>query len=70
MKKILIIQDINEKGRELLKNHPDYEFEVIEDVNDPSLKDKIIDCDGASLRTAKLPGEGLRIKKLFSVKNL
>jgi len=57
MKKILIIQDINEKGRELLKNHPDYEFEVIEDVNDPSLKDKIIDCDGASLRTAKLPGE-------------
>ena len=44
MKKILIIQDINEKGKELLKNHPDYEFEVIEDVNDSSLKDKTIDC--------------------------
>jgi D-3-phosphoglycerate dehydrogenase len=67
MKKILIIQDINEKGRELLKNHPDYEFEVIEDVNDPSLKDKIIDCDGASLRTAKLPGEIINLGKKLKI---
>ena len=67
MKKILIIQDINEKGRELLKNHPDYEFEVIEDVNDPSLKDKIIDCDGASLRTAKLPGEIINLAKKLKI---
>ena len=67
MKKILIIQDINEKGRELLKNHPDYEFEVIEDVNDPSLKDKIIDCDGASLRTAKLPGENIKLGKKLKI---
>ena len=56
MKKILIIQDIDNKGKELLSNHPDYEFEVINDVNDPELKKKIIDCDGASLRTSKLPG--------------
>ena len=67
MKKILIIQDINEKGKELLKNHPDYEFEVIEDVNDPSLKDKIIDCDGASLRTAKLPGEIINLGKKLKI---
>ena len=67
MKKILIIQDINEKGRELLKNHPDYEFEVIEDVNDSSLKDKIIDCDGASLRTAKLPGEIINLGKKLKI---
>jgi D-3-phosphoglycerate dehydrogenase / 2-oxoglutarate reductase len=67
MKKILIIQDINEKGRELLKNHPDYEFEVIEDVNDPSLRDKIIDCDGASLRTAKLPGEIINLGKKLKI---
>jgi len=57
MKKILIIQDINEKGKEILSNHPDYEFEVIKDVNDPELKKKIEDCDGVSLRTGKLPGE-------------
>ena len=67
MKKILIIQDINEKGKELLKNHPDYEFEVIEDVNDSSLKDKIIDCDGASLRTAKLPGEIINLAKKLKI---
>ena len=67
MKKILIIQDINEKGKELLKNHPDYEFEVIEDVNDSSLKDKIIDCDGASLRTAKLPGEIINLGKKLKI---
>ena len=57
MKKILIIQDINEKGKEILSNHPDYEFEVIKDTNDPELKKKIEDCDGVSLRTGKLPGE-------------
>ncbi|MDC0445348.1 hydroxyacid dehydrogenase [Candidatus Pelagibacter sp.] len=67
MKKILIIQDINKKGKELLKNHPDYEFEVIEDVNDSSLKDKIIDCDGASLRTAKLPGEIINLGKKLKI---
>ena len=67
MKKILIIQDINEKGKELLKNHPDYEFEVIEDVNDPSLKDKIIDCVGASLRTAKLSGEIINLGKKLKI---
>ena len=66
-KKILIIQNINETGPKLLTDHPDYEFEVIEDVNDPSLKDKIIDCDGASLRTAKLPGEIINLGKKLKI---
>jgi len=67
MKKILIIQDINEKGKELLISHPDYEFEVIEDINDPSLKDKITNCDGASLRTAKLSGEIINLGKKLKI---
>ena len=67
MKKILIIQDINNKGKELLSNHPDYEFEVINDVNDPELKKKIIDCDGASLRTSKLPGEIINLGKKLKI---
>ena len=41
MKKILIIQDINDKGKQLLTNHPHYEFEVIDDVNNPELKKKL-----------------------------
>ena len=67
MKKILIIQDINDKGKEILSNHPDYEFEVIDDVNNPELKNKIVDCDAASLRTGKLPGEIIDLGKKLKI---
>jgi len=67
MKKILIIQDINDKGKQLLTSHPDYEFELVEDVNDPELKNKIVDCDGASLRTGKLPGEIIDLGKKLKI---
>ena len=39
MKKILIIQEINQAGPKLLTDHPDYEFELIKDINDPTLKE-------------------------------
>ncbi len=65
MKKILIIQNIHEAGIEILKKNSDYKFEIIEDVNSDELKNKIVDCDGLSLRTAKLTGEILaRGKKI------
>ena len=67
MKKILIIQNINEAGPKLLTDHPDYEFEIIEDINDPSLKEKIVDCDGASLRTAKLSSEIINLGKKLKI---
>jgi len=57
MKKILIIQPIHEAGIELLKNNSDYEFEIIENVDPEFLKSKIKDCDGVSIRTAKLTGD-------------
>jgi D-3-phosphoglycerate dehydrogenase len=56
MKKILIIQPIHEAGIELLKKNPDYEFEVVEKIDPEFLKSKIKNFDGASIRTAKLPG--------------
>ncbi len=56
MKKILIIQPIHEAGIELLKKNPDYEFEVVENIDTEFLKSKIKNCDGISIRTAKLPG--------------
>ena len=56
MKKILIIQPIHEAGIVLLKKNPDYEFEVVEKIDPEFLKTKIKNCDGASIRTAKLPG--------------
>ncbi len=67
MKKILIIQDINQKGKEILSSHLGYEFEIIDDVNNPELKKKIVDCDGASLRTGKLPGEIINLGKKLKI---
>ena len=67
MKKILVVQNIHEAGIKLLKNNPNYEFEIIEDINDPSLKDKILDCDGVSLRTAKLTGDIISLGKKIQI---
>ena len=57
MKKILVIQPIHEAGIELLKNNQNYEFEIVENVDPEYLKKKIKDCDGATIRTAKLTHE-------------
>ena len=57
MKKILVIQSIHEAGIELLKSNTNYEFEVVENVDPEFLKSKIKDCDGVSIRTAKLTGD-------------
>ena len=56
-KKILIIQKVHEKGMELINNHPDFDVEVTDDTSVENLKSKLKDCDGASIRIAKLPGE-------------
>ena len=57
MKKILVIQPIHEAGIKLLESNPNYEFEVVENVDAEFLKSKIKDCDGASIRTAKLTSD-------------
>ena len=57
MKKILVIQSIHEAGIELLKSNANYEFDVVENVDPEFLKSKIKDCDGVSIRTAKLTGD-------------
>ena len=57
MKKILVIQPIHEEGINLLKNNSNFEYEVIDNVDTEFLKSKIKDCDGISIRTAKLSGD-------------
>ena len=57
MKKILVIQPIHEEGINLLKNNSNFEYEVVDNVNTEFLKSKIKDCDGISIRTAKLSGD-------------
>ena len=57
MKKILIIQPIHQEGIKLLQSNSEYEFEVVENIEINFLKNKIRDCDGVSIRTAKLSRE-------------
>ena len=56
-KKILIIQPIHADGIKLLEENSDYEFEIVENTDNDFLKSKIKDCDGISIRTAKLSSE-------------
>ena len=61
MKKILVIQPIHEEGINLLKNNSNFEYEVVDNVDTEFLKSKIKDCDGISIRTAKLSGEVIEV---------
>ena len=66
-KKILIIQKVHEKGMELINNHPNFDVEVTDDTSVENLKSKIKDCDGASIRIAKLSGEVINKAKNLKI---
>ena len=66
-KKILIIQKVHDKGMELINNHPNFDIEVTDDVTVENLKSKIKDCDGVSIRIAKLPGEVIEEAKNLKI---
>ena len=61
MKKILVIQPIHEEGINLLKDNSNFEYEVVDNIDTEFLKSKIKDCDGISIRTAKLSGEVIEV---------
>ena len=67
MKKILVIQPIHEAGIELLKSNSNYEFEVVENVDPEFLKSKIKDCEGVSIRTAKLTADIIQAAKKLKI---
>jgi len=66
-KNILIIQPIHEEGIKLLENNPNYNYEIIEEIKLEDIKNKIQNCDGLSIRTAKLPGEIIDLGKKLKV---
>ena len=66
-KKILIIQKVHEKGMELINNHSNFDVEVTDDTSLENLKLKLKDCDGASIRIAKLPGEVIEKAKNLKI---
>ena len=66
-KKILIIQSIHEEGINILKNNSEYEFEITDNLDEENLKLKISDCDGVSIRTAKLSSGVINSSKKLKV---
>ena len=67
MKNILIIQPIDKSGIEILENRPDYNFEIIDGTDLEQIKEKIVKCDGISIRTAKLPADVIRSAKNLKI---
>ena len=72
-KKILIVQKIHESGIKLLDQNPNYEYEVIdseemvEKIDLQLFKKKIVNCDGLSIKTEKLPGEVINCAKKLKI---
>ena len=66
-KKILIIQPIHEAGIKLLMDNSNYEYEIIENLEDQDIKSKISNCDAISIRTAKLSGELINCSKNLKI---
>ena len=54
MKKIAVIEEIHDDGLELLKNNPDYEYELITDVSEENLIKRLPEFDACTLRVSKL----------------
>ena len=68
MYKIAIIENIHKDGIDLLKNHPSFEYELIEDVSEKNLLEKLPKFDACTLRVSKLDEKILKhCKKLKAV---
>ncbi len=67
MYKIAILEAIHEEGIKLLKNKPNFEYEVINDVSEMNLIKKLPDFDGCSLRISNLNSTILKNCKKLKV---
>ena len=54
MKKIAVIEKIHEDGLKLLQENPNYEYELITDVSDENLINKLPKFDACTLRVSRL----------------
>ena len=54
MKKIAVIEEIHKDGLNLLKNNPNYEYEIITDVSQENLIKKLPNFDACTLRVSRL----------------
>ena len=54
MYKIAIIENIHRDGIDLLKKHPNFDYELIEDVSEKNLLEKLPKFDACTLRVSRL----------------
>ena len=65
MFKIGIVENFHKDGIKLLENHPNFEYEIIDDVSKENLIKELPKFDGLTLRVAKLGSDVLsKCKKL------
>ena len=65
--KIAVIEEIHKDGLELLKNHPDFEYELITNISEENLIKKLPDFDACTLRVSKLDEKILKHCKKLKV---
>ena len=66
--KIAVIEEIHKDGLELLKNHSDFEYELITNVSQENLVKKLPEFDACTLRVSKLDESILKhCKKLKAI---
>jgi len=59
--KIAVIEEIHKDGLELLEKHPDYDYELITDISETNLIDKLPNFDACTLRVSKLDEKILKV---------
>ena len=65
MFKIGIVENFHKDGIQILENHPNFEYEIIDDVSKENLIKELPKFDGLTLRVAKLGSDVLsNCKKL------
>ena len=65
--KIAVIEEIHKDGLDLLKNHPNFEYELITDVSEENLIKKLPNFDACTLRVSKLDEKILKHCKKLKV---
>ena len=65
--RIAVIEEIHKDGLELLKNHPDFEYELITNVSEDNLIKRLPDFDACTLRVSKLDEKILKHCKKLKV---
>jgi len=66
MPKIVIIQPLRPTAYQVFDDHPDIEWEVIEDTSPESLHKCLADADGATIRTAPIPASAIDEAQRFA----